>query len=114
MDPEALVGWFRADATRIRLGLFITLFASALLTPWAAAISEQMKRIEGRSAPLASTQLACGALLVLVLIFPIMFWQTGVYRAERAPDSVQMLNDLAWLPFAGIFCTLWMCLPGLW
>ena len=46
------------DATR--LGLVITLYASALLVPFAAVISAQMKRIEG-AGPLATTQVAARA-----------------------------------------------------
>ena len=32
-------------------------------------------------------------------------WQTAAYRVDRSPATVQMLNDLGWLPFVGVVGT---------
>src|SRR5271170_135342 len=71
---------FVVDTFRIRLGLIVTLFAVALLVPFSAAISAQMRRIEGRHQVLAGTQICQGALLSLEFIVPLMVWLTAAYR----------------------------------
>jgi hypothetical protein len=65
-----------------------------------------MKRIEGRHTPLTYTQLGLGVLLPIEFIVPIYFWQAAAYRPERSAESIQMLNDLGWLPFAGLVFTI--------
>src|ERR1700731_3439654 len=54
---------FIAHTFRIRLGLIVTLFAVALLVPFSAVISAQMRRIEGKHQVLAGTHICQGALL---------------------------------------------------
>jgi hypothetical protein len=43
--------------------------------------------------------------LILEFLFPQLVWQTAAYRRERSPETIQMLNDLAWLPYVGIIGT---------
>lgn len=93
---------FHADPNRIRAGLIVTIFGSALIVPWAASISIQMRRIEGPQAVLAVCQIAFASLLVFTFEFPLFFWLTATFRADRPAESVQLLNDLAWLPFVGL------------
>jgi hypothetical protein len=79
------------------------MFASALLVPFAAVISAQMKRIEGARATLPGTQLVSAGLLSLEFILPLMVWQTAAYRIEnQSPQIVQMLNDMGWIMFVGV------------
>lgn len=91
----------------IRLGLMITLFASALLVPYSAAISAQMRRIEGAGAPLAATQLCSAALLSVEFIVPIMVWQTAAFRFDtQSARMIQMLNDMGWLMFVAVISSV--------
>lgn len=91
----------------IRLGLMITLFASALLVPFSAAISAQMRRIEGAGAPLAATQLCSAALLSVEFIVPIMVWQTAAFRFDtESARMTQMLNDMGWLMFVAVISSV--------
>src|SRR5262249_33469591 len=83
--PDQLVEMYSEHTGAIRLGLVLTMFASALLVPFAAVISAQMKRIEGERAVLAPTQLISGGLLALEFIIPLMIWQTAAYRADIGP-----------------------------
>jgi hypothetical protein len=80
----------------------LTMFASALLVPFAAVISAQMRRIEGPRAVLAPTQLVSGGLLALEFILPLMVWQTAAYRPDIGPVLIRMLNDMGWLMFVGV------------
>lgn len=100
--PEQLVEMYSENTGSIRLGLMLTMFASALLVPFAAVISAQMRRIEGDRAVLAPTQLISGGLLALEFIIPLMIWQTAAYRPEIDPTVIRMLNDLGWIMFVGV------------
>jgi hypothetical protein len=101
--PDATLQMFHDHALAIRLGLILTLFASALLVPWCAVIAVQMSRIEGRRPVLAIVQLASGSLLSLEFIVPLMVWQTAAYRPTRERiQFVYMLNDMGWLMFVAV------------
>jgi hypothetical protein len=97
---------YRQHGFRIRLGMEITMWAGVLCTPWVIALGCQMKRIEGRWAPLALTQIGLGVLLPLEFIIPFYFFMTAAFRKNRSDESIQMLNDLGWLPFDGLIFTL--------
>lgn len=105
-NPAIQTAWaFHRNQNEIRAGMIISGFAAALLGPWVAAISVHLRRIEGRYSPLAQLQLGFGMLLVLEFIFPMMIWQTATFRADRSSESVQLLNDLAWIPFEAVTST---------
>jgi hypothetical protein len=100
--PAELLRMFQADPGRIRLGLVISMFGSVLLLPWGAVLTVQMKRIEGRSAPLAYTQLAAAAAGAVFLTFPVMYLQIASFRLDRSPELIQLMNDMFWVPFIGV------------
>src|SRR5262245_46520845 len=86
---------YRDHTDAIRIGLVITMFASALLVPFAAVISTQMRRIEGVHGPLSLTQVVSAGLLSLEFIVPIMVWLTAAYRFDlESARLIQMLNDM--------------------
>jgi hypothetical protein len=91
---------------RIRWGMILTMFSAALLQPLYTEIALQMQRIEGRYPALALIQFGLGTLLVLEFIYLIFFWQTAIYRVERSPELIQLLNDMAWIPFVGLSSTV--------
>jgi hypothetical protein len=103
--PAQIAHFFAGNTTGIRVGMLVNMLGGALMLPWCASIAVQMKRIEGRHCPLTYIQLMCGACLVLELIFPCAVWQTAAFRPHASPESIQRLNDLAWLPFLGILST---------
>lgn len=96
---------FRDDTTSIRIGLLVSMSGIALLGLWVAAVSAELHRIEGGHSPLAYTQLAFGALLVVEFLIPLMIWGAAAYRPDRAPTDTQQFNDLAWLMLVGIVST---------
>lgn len=104
-SPQQVVAVYQTNTVLIRLGLMLTLFASALLVPFAAVISTHMKRIEGERAVLSTTQVVSGALLSLEFIIPLMVWQTAAYRPDIGPVLIRMLNDMGWLMFVGVIST---------
>lgn len=97
---------YRTHSIHIRIGMQLAMWAGILCVPWVIAIGLQMKRIEGRVAPLAYLQIGLGILLPLEFIVPLYFFQTAAYRPDRPAEVVQALNDLGWLPFTGLVYTV--------
>jgi hypothetical protein len=84
-----IVALCRGHTNAIRLGMVISMFGSALLVPWAVAISGQLKRIDGAKA-LADTQMVSCALLSLEFITPIGIWMAASYSTTTAlPTSLE-------------------------
>lgn len=98
-----VVSLYSHNSTGLRLGLLVVCLAGALLGPWVAAITVQLKRIEGEESPLAYTNLGLGMLTLIVFVLPMMVMETAAFRPERNPVVLQALNDLGWLSFIGIF-----------
>lgn len=103
LTRDQLVAQFSENTNMIRLGLVISVFMCALLVPFCAVIAAQVRRMEGVRSVLAETQLISGGLLCVEFLLPFAVWQTALYRLpEWSPETVQMLNDMAWLTFLGI------------
>ncbi len=105
MSAQAVARLFAERRGRIRTGLWVATAAAPFLAFFVAALTHQIRRIAGGDSPLATAQLIAGSCLILEFIFPQLVWQTAAYRGERSPEVVQMLNDLAWLPYVGIVGT---------
>jgi hypothetical protein len=104
LTGEQLGQLFTEHATRIRIGMIVSLFAAALLASWSAVITVQMKRMRRRVDALAYTNLAVGALFVLEFIFSLIIWQSMTYR-PRDPQVLLAMNDTAWFLFVCITST---------
>jgi hypothetical protein len=104
LTAEQLGALFVEHGTRIRIGLQLCMIAAALFFPFTAAMSIQIKRIEGNYSPLAYTQLAAGTGSTLVFLFPLMNLQAAAFRIDRAPQTIQAISDMAWIPFVGLLC----------
>jgi hypothetical protein len=87
---------------RIRIGLIVATFGAALLGPWVTAIAIQMKRIEGRLAPLAWLQVMLGACLIIEFLIPITIWQAAAFRPEDDPNLTYRLHDLASIMYVAL------------
>jgi len=99
---QEVASMYRDNPDGIRVGLVLTAIGSALLAPFVAVISVQLKRIEGRSSPLTYAQLALGATLPVVFIIPIMFMEAATFRLDRPVAEIQSLNDVGWIMFIAI------------
>lgn len=97
-DPATIAAFFGEHRFRILLGMSICAFASALYVPWGVAIFGEMLRMEKtRFAPLSVIQvISAGLGAVFFAISPLM-WLTLTFRADHSGDTVQMLNDFAWI-----------------
>jgi hypothetical protein len=95
--------YYAEHATRIRIGLIISMLSAGLTFPFTVAIFMQMKRIEGGVGPLGCTQLVTGLLNGPLFILPMITLAAATFRAGATDPAVtQSLSDLAWLAFVGI------------
>jgi hypothetical protein len=102
-DSAAEIARFYSQhQTRVRIGLVVSIWGAALCYPWAAAISVQLKRIEGSWSPLCYTQLASGVTLGLLFAIPLTMMGAAAYRPTRSVELTQALNDLGWLTLVGV------------
>ena len=103
-----VVARYARDHTGIKIGMVISMLGSALLVPWAVAISGQLKRIKGAKA-LADVQMASCALLSLEFITPIAVWMAASFRYDgRGAEITQALHDLGWILFVTVIWSLWV------
>jgi hypothetical protein len=104
-DVAATAQFIIDNRTRIRWGMILSMFSSSLLMTYAVSMAIHMRRIEGRFPALAMIQFGLGAIFVLEFIYLLFFWQTATFRIDRAPELIQLLNDMAWIPFVGLTST---------
>ena len=111
-DPArsaASVGHFyRTHANSIRSGMVLSMFGLVFWVPFIAAVSVQLKRIEGEHTPLTYAQLALGAMLPVAFFPALYFFEVAAFRPERSDQSIQTLNDMGWLPFTGIIYAIFV------
>jgi hypothetical protein len=106
LPPARFAHELIGNRTEFRLGLILGLVACPLYAFVCAAVTVQLKRIEGRYSPFAYAQLGLGVLAVLEVLFPFMFLLAAAYRPERSAAQIQLLSDIALLPFVGAWMTV--------
>lgn len=105
LNANEIARIFGEDRNRIRIGMYMLTFVAPLLAFFGAALTHQCRMLVGNS-PLVWVQALCAAVLMLEFLIPQMVWQTALFRTERAPETVQMLNDQAWLLYLGVVGTV--------
>lgn len=100
-DAETVANFFRENQDSIRWGMVIMAVGALLLAMFVVGMTLQIRRIEGAHSGLAYLTLAMGAVLVLQFLYMDFFWQAAAFRADRSPEVIQGINDLAWIPFIG-------------
>ena len=108
LSADGIAHIYAAKTTAIRVGLVISMLGSALLVPFAVAISGQLKRSKGAKA-LADTQMVSCALLSLEFITPIAVWMAASFRFDdQAAEITRALHDLGWILFVTVVWSLWV------
>lgn len=102
---QEIAEFYRSDRDAIRTGLVIAAFGSALLAPFCAVLCVQMRRMEGVRPVFAYSQLALGTLAVLEFIYPFLMMLAVTFRADRDPELIQAMSDVAWILFLGVVST---------
>jgi len=112
-SADAIVRLYSSHASAIKLGMVVSMLGSALLVPYAVAISGQLKRIDGARA-LADIQMVSCALLLLEFITPIGVWMAASFRFDgRSADMTRTLHDLGWILFMTVIWSLFVQLVAI-
>ena len=101
MSAAEFADYYRTDANSIRIASLLMMMAGALFWPFAAAISSQMKRIEGPSHTLSDVQMASVNGTALAIIIPSICWLVAAFRPDTLPEVVVVISDLGWMTFIG-------------
>ena len=98
LGAEETAAFYQDNTIAIRIGALIMMISSALFIPFTAVLSAQIRRMEHRLTPVLSyTQLAAGALVVILFFLPALFWTIAAFRPDRPAAVTQALNDMAWI-----------------
>jgi len=112
MTPDEVVTFFDDNRVRLRLCMMIVMYANLFLIPFSAVIVAQVARVEGSSPRVWTYTALIGAIgNIIAFILPLMFWNVALFRAERAPELIYLMNDLAWIPFTTLTVPF-VALPG--
>ena len=95
--------FFATHRTGIRIGMLGGLVTSMLFFPFFTVISTQMAQIEKRKPILSLLQFAGGLMLIVWFGLCMMLWIVATFRTSLSPNTIQMLNDFAWLVFVMLF-----------
>ena len=99
-SASAIADQFR-DETNVRIAAAMFFFGACVFVVPAAAITAQMRRIEGRNHVFAHLQLASAAVGVIAIQIPAALWLAITYR-DGVPDEVIVtLNDVSWFFLLG-------------
>ena len=112
-SAEYVAAFYDENRTGIRIGLIGAMFATALLLPFYMAISDEIRRIEGRRPLLAPIQF--GAAVVLVTFFQIicLLWLLASFRPEADAQIIRAATDYGWLVWTILIPTIsmqWLCM----
>lgn len=105
LDADAVAALYANNSFGIKFGWLLMTVGAACMMPFVAAISVQMKRMEGPLHPLSYVQLGLGALFVIEFIIPAFAGITAAYRPDRSPEVTQAINDFCWLLLVGVVST---------
>ena len=102
LTGDQVLELFTAHQGRIRLGGALLIVGVTFIFPWVSVVSVQLKRIEGRFAPLAYTQLTSGALGAVLFLAPIVMLEAIAYQPQRlSPEVAQGMYYFSFLFFVG-------------
>lgn len=101
LDANQVAEIVQHDYLRIRVGMVCLMFGAMLFGPFTAAICHYMSKLEGGPSMLTFITALSGAGNMALSFYPAIFMLTGVFRPDRDPGMIQLMNDMAWLQFIG-------------
>jgi len=104
-SAQRIAEFYADNRTAIRIGLIGALFSSALMLPWFAVVSHEIRRIEGPGSILAPLQF--GGAVILIAFFQIicLLWLLGSFRPEASADVIRATSDYGWLVWTTLIPT---------
>lgn len=97
LTAQQVADLYRTHLAGIRIAGLCFLFCSAFMMMFAAAISAQLQRIEGKVTPWVFVQLMGGVMGNIPFALTGIIWTATAFRPDRPPAIMQAMNDVAML-----------------
>lgn len=113
MTPEEVAAFFQDNVATLRGVVIFCNVIGATLVPFFAIIAVQMLRVINSSPVFAYSYIICVGIGLTSFILADYCWGVAVYRPERDPQLLSLLNDMAWLFFVtpvGLLAVQNLCL----
>jgi hypothetical protein len=94
-DPARIADFYRVHASQLRVGMLLALIGTGFGILFVVSLTRQLRRSGPASVPWAETQLVSGAIFLVGALIPVVLIATAAFRPGRAPELVQLLNDIA-------------------
>jgi hypothetical protein len=88
---------YRGNTLGILFGSVLLMLGVSLLMPFFAQWAVLMRRMEGENRPYMLTQVICAAFVSVLFFTPAIFWSVAAFRPERPDETIQLINDIAWI-----------------
>lgn len=98
-----IAAFYADDVDLNRIGVLLFSVGGSLFLPFGVAVATQRRRIEGPVSPMAYVQFGAATITATTTVVYSFFMLTLAFRPDRPPDLMRLLNDLAWLPFVGVW-----------
>jgi hypothetical protein len=115
MTPEEVAAFFQAHVESIRGVVIFCNIIGALLVPLFATIAVQMLRVVNSSPVFAYSYIIAVGIGLSAFILADFAWGVAIFRPDRDPQLISLLNDMAWFFFiAPVGCLIVqnLCLAG--
>lgn len=103
LSGAEIMEMYKGNLFGIRFSVAVGYLAALLIIPWSATLAIQMARIEGRYPMMTMVAFGAGVADAVAFYLPFIFWAATFYRPGRAPELVQLLNDMTWLEFVMLY-----------
>jgi len=115
MTPEQVARFFQEHVAAIRGVVVLCNLIGCTLVPLFAIIAVQMLRVVNSSPVFAYSFILSVGIGLTAFILADFSWGVAIYRPERDPQLISLLNDMAWFFFiapVGCLITQNLCLAG--
>lgn len=99
MSPEDVAAFFTDNLTSIRGVVIFANLIGASLVPFFALIAVHMLRISNSSPVFAYSYVIAVGVSLSAFILADYCWGVAVFRPDRDPQLISLLNDMAWYFF---------------
>lgn len=99
MTPEQVAEFFRENSSGILGVVIFCNLIGASLVPLFATVAVQMLRVINSSPVFAYTYIICVGIGMTAFVLADYCWGVAVFRPDRDPQLISLLNDMAWFFF---------------
>lgn len=111
-DAAAIAALYQEHHVGISVGSILMLFSCFFIALYGSVLVKLIEKSEGGMGVLSLSVLASAILGVVITMVAAVFWGAGAFRPDRAPELIQLLNDLAWLSFFSTAPPIFMLFAG--